>query len=256
MPRPERVYRTEAIILRRYDFAEADRLLTLYTQAAGKIRAIAKGSRKMTSRQLGHVELFTRASMLIAYGRELHVVSQAEMVEPFLALHEDLERGAYANYVAELIESFSEFDEQNEPLFNLLNHTLGWLADPDADLMLVARYFELHLLRLVGFLPSLFHCALGQEDLEQQEMYYFGVFEGGVVCTEHFHDIQRALPLPLNALKTLRYFQKQPYPVAKGLRVEPPLHATLERVLQAYIIHILERRLKSADFLRRLRRME
>jgi DNA repair protein RecO (recombination protein O) len=256
MARPERIYRTQAIILRRYDFSEADRLLTLYTQASGKIRAIAKGARKMNSRQLGHVELFTRSNMLIALGRELHVVSQAEMVESFLPLHEDLERGAYANYIAELVENFSEFDEQNTGLFDLLNHTLGWLSAPEVDLMLCGRYFELHLLRLVGFLPSLFHCAIGQEDLEPHEHYYFGVFEGGVVCAEHVNETQKAHVISLNALKLLRYMLRNPYPVVARLRIDAPLHMMVERVLQAYIVHILEKRLKSVDFIRRLRRLD
>jgi DNA repair protein RecO (recombination protein O) len=255
MPRPERVFRTEAIILRRYEFAEADRLLTLYTQSTGKIRAIAKGVRKIKSRQLGHVELFTRAVMLISLCRELHIVSQSELIEPFMPLREDLQRGAYANYVGELVESLTEFDEQHVAIYDLLNSTLGWLSDPNANLMLIARYFELHLLRLVGFLPSLFHCALGQEELEPGD-HHFAVLEGGVVCAAHLGLVRNAIPLSLPALKTLRYMQKQPYEVASKLKLDAGLHATLERVLQTYIVHILEYRLKSVEFIRRLRRVE
>lgn len=255
MPRPERIYRTEAIILRRQDFLEADRLLTLYTQASGKIRAIAKGSRKMNSRQLGHVELFTRAIMLIAHGRELHVVSQSELVEPFLPLREDLTRGAYANYIGELVENFSEFEEQNEKLFDLFNDALGWLSETECDLRLVTRYFELHLLKLVGFQPSLFRCTMGQEELEPRDQF-FAVLEGGAVCPDHVHEVQKALPLSLTALKTLRYMQNQPYSAVKLLRVNEQLHGELERTLQAYIVNILEKRLKSAEFIRRARRLE
>src|SRR5262249_30868779 len=98
MARPERSFRTEAIILRRHDFAEADRLLTIYTRKHGKKRAMAKGSRKPAGRKTGHVELYTRVMMMINGGRELHVVSQAELVEPYLPVREDLERGAYASY--------------------------------------------------------------------------------------------------------------------------------------------------------------
>ena len=255
MPRPERVYRTEAIILRRYEFAEADRLLTLYTQSTGKIRAIAKGVRKIKSRQLGHVELFTRAVMMISQGRELHVVSQCELIEPYLPLREDLQRGAYANYIGELVENFTEFDEQHEAIFDLLNHTLGWLSEPDVNLMLVTRYSELHLMKLVGFLPSLFHCAVGQEELEPRDQY-FGVVEGGVVCAHHAGKISTALPLSLTALKTLRYMQTQPYESVRKLKLDGMLHTTLERILQTYIAHTLEKRLKSVEFIRRLRRLE
>ena len=72
----ERLYRTEAIILRRADLGEADRLLTIFTPGRGKLRVVAKGARKPTSRKSGHVELFTRSNLLIARARELDIVSQ------------------------------------------------------------------------------------------------------------------------------------------------------------------------------------
>src|SRR5438105_10194756 len=127
MPRPERSFRTQAIILRRQDYGEADRLLTLFTPEYGKLRVIAKGVSKPAGRKTGHVELFTRSAMMISRGREIHVVAQAEMVEPYMALREDLERGAYPNYLAELIDFFSEFEEQNTSLFRLLDDALGSL---------------------------------------------------------------------------------------------------------------------------------
>ena len=74
------VYRTEAIVLRRSDYSEADRILTLYTPLYGKRRAIAKGVRKTTSRLGGYLELFTRVSLMLAEGRNLHIVTQAEII--------------------------------------------------------------------------------------------------------------------------------------------------------------------------------
>ena len=140
MPRPERTFRTDAIILRRQDFGEADRLLTLFTPHHGKVRAIAKGSRKPAGRSTGHVELYTRVAMMISYGRELHVVSQADLIEPFLPLRENLERGAYANYVIELLDHFNETEEVNTSLYRLLDSTLARLCEPAADLRLVTVF--------------------------------------------------------------------------------------------------------------------
>jgi DNA repair protein RecO (recombination protein O) len=106
--RRERLYRTEAIVIKRSDFFEADRLLTLYTPKLGKIRAIAKGVRKPTSRKSGHVELFTHSQLLIAKGRNLDIVTQAETVHAFRSLREDLLRTTYAFYGAELLDLFVE----------------------------------------------------------------------------------------------------------------------------------------------------
>src|SRR5437764_15490515 len=90
MTHRERQFRTPAIILKRFDLGEADRLLTLLTPRHGKIEVVAKGARKLTSAKTGHVELFTRADMLIHRGRELGIAAQAELVEPDLGLPETL----------------------------------------------------------------------------------------------------------------------------------------------------------------------
>jgi DNA repair protein RecO (recombination protein O) len=255
MPRPDRIFRTDAIILRRQDFLEYDRLLTIFTPEHGKLKVIAKGSRRIAGRQMGHVELYTRATMLVGRGRELHVVSQAELIEPFMPLREDLNRGAYATYLVELLDHFSEFEEMNKPLYDLLEAALDWLCEPQPDLQLISRYYELQLLRLVGFQPSLFRCSVGQEELEPQNQF-FGALEGGVICPEHVIFSKGALHLSLNALKTMRYLQTREYEAVRNLRLNETLHAELERTLLNYIVHLLEIRLKSVDFIRRLRRLD
>src|SRR5258706_6458598 len=90
MPLHSRVYTTEAIVLRRTDFGEADRILTLFTPSYGKVRAIAKGARRTTSRLAGHLEPFTRTQLLLATGRELDIVAQAEARERLDMLRADL----------------------------------------------------------------------------------------------------------------------------------------------------------------------
>ncbi|MBO9309273.1 MAG: DNA repair protein RecO [Chloroflexi bacterium] len=251
MPRPERLFKTQAIILRRYDYGEADRILTLLTPERGKLRAIAKGARKLTNRLSGHLELYSRVALVIAKGSDLHIISQAEQQEAFLPLHSDLLRSAYAHYIVELTDRFSEDEETHTPLFSLLNAALGWLCAPEADLALAARYFELRLLRLSGFEPSLFACAVGQEPLTARDQY-FSASEGGVICPEHTHG-RAVQPLSLTALKVLRHMARAEYDAVRHLRLTPALHAELERTLGGYLLHLLEHRLRSAEFVRELR---
>src|SRR5438045_4093476 len=103
-----RVYRCEAVVLRQRRLGEADRILTLYTPQLGKVEAVAKGVRKQTSRKAGHLEPLTLSSLLIASGRNLDIITQAETVESFLPLREDLTRLSRGMYVAELVDRFSE----------------------------------------------------------------------------------------------------------------------------------------------------
>ncbi|HEX5439629.1 MAG TPA: DNA repair protein RecO, partial [Ktedonobacterales bacterium] len=102
------VYSTEAICLRRTDFGEADRILTLFTPAYGKVRAIAKGVRRTTSRLAGHLEPFTRTQLLLAHGRDLDIVTQAEARERLEALRDDVWHATAAWYLAELVDRFLE----------------------------------------------------------------------------------------------------------------------------------------------------
>lgn len=248
----ERVYRTEAIVLRRTDFGEADRLLTALTPGRGKLRLIAKGARKPTSRKSGHVELFSHSQFLVAVGRELDIVTQAETLEPFLALREDLLRTTYAYYVAELADAFAAERDENQPLFVLVRDAFGWLCTA-RDLPLVARYYELHLLGLVGYQPQLFFCGSCQKQLAP-EVNYLSAGEGSVLCRKCGYERVGTVELSVNALKVLRFLQTREWETCRLLRLSPASHAEVERTMNHYITYHLERKLKSVDFIHRLRR--
>lgn len=248
----ERSYRTPAIILKRRDFGEADRLLTILTPEHGKVDVIAKGARKATSTKTGHVELFTRADMLIHRGRDLGIATQVEMTEPFLALREDLQRGAYANYAGELLDRFTAAgDDDLHDVFHLLLRTLQDLCTDD-DPRLVMRYYEMRLLDLVGFRPELNQCVFTHEPIQPEEQF-FSYSEGGVVSPEAAKHGTSLIPVSLLTLKLLRHMQRSPYTQVKSLKITPQLHQEVERLMLGYITFLLERRLQSIDFIRRIR---
>src|SRR5512135_827009 len=128
MPNRERSVRVEAVVLRHSDWGEADRLLWLYTRELGKVRAVAKGVRKPRSRKAGHLEPFTRVSLQLARGRDLLIITQAEMSEAFSSLRDDLLLATYAAYVVELLDRFTYEEGENRELFRLLSDTLSRLA--------------------------------------------------------------------------------------------------------------------------------
>ncbi len=251
-PRRQRLYRLEAIVLRRTDMGEADRLLTVFSREHGKLRLLAKGVRKPLSRKAGHVELFMHSSFLVAKGRTWDLVTQADTVEAYRALREDLLRTTYAYYVTELIDRFTEEGDENQALFDLLRATLRRLNAED-DPYLVARFFDLQMLSLVGYRPELFFCVRCRADLEPV-LNYFDAEAGGVLCSRCGEAMARAEPLPVNVLKVLRFLQTREYDLVRRLKLSADLRAEVERLLHRYIVHTLERNVKSADFLWTLRR--
>ena len=247
----ERTYRSEAIVLRRTDFGEADRLLTLYSRESGKIKAIAKGARKPQSRKTGHVELFMRTKFFLAKGRDLDIITQAEMIEAYPQLRADLVRATYASYAVELLDRFTVEEDKNVQLYDLLANVLSWLTTA-VDVLLVARFYELRLLSLTGFQPRLFQCVSCDEPIQEQDQF-FSAELGGLLCPDCRSVDRQARPISAIAVKVLRYLQTRPWEIVQNLHLKRPLLHELENIMHFYLTHILERNLKSVDFLHRLR---
>lgn len=247
----ERVYRSEALILRRSDFGEADRLLQLITPT-GKQRVVAKGVRKTTSRLAGHIELFTHATLLLAVGRNLDIVTQSQSIHSFATLRSDLARLSCAYYITELYDKIVQEEEENRPLFRFMVQTFTAL-DTTARLDLVLRVFELRLLHLTGYRPQLHRCAVC-EDLLTEETRRFSPLLGGALCPHHEGQDRHALPMSLNAFKLLRYLQnggeyEQPFGIVEHLSLSPVVRGEVMQLLRAYLRSLLERDLKSVTFL-------
>lgn len=256
----ERLYRVQALVLRRTDHGEADRLLTLFTPERGKIRANAKGARKPSSRKSGHVELFTHVDLMLAKGQQIDVVTQAETIDSFIALRDNLDRVSYAYYLVELVDKFSEEETENRPVFDLLLHALGWLGDEATNAEVLARFFELRLLQYVGYRPQLFSCVNCGKVIEPVENYFSaeagGILDPDCVSTQrekiagHARDAQT---ISLNALKVLRYLQTREWETVRVLKLSADVLTEVELLLQRYIVHHLERNLKSIEFVRELK---
>jgi DNA repair protein RecO (recombination protein O) len=254
VPSRERVFRTEAVVLRRGDFGEADRLLTVYSPEYGKLRLVAKGVRRPRSRKAGHLEPFTRVALLLARGRDLDIITQAEAIEHFVALREDLVRLAHAAYVVELLDRFTVQEGECQPLYRLLLETLDRLATGEAPDTAV-HYYELRLLELVGYRPELFRCLGCRAEIAPEDQF-FSAELGGVLCPRCGPGKPASRPFSLGALKVMRHYQRSSYPAARVPNIRPEVFADIERLMEEYLNYLLERRLNTPVFLKRVRRTQ
>lgn len=248
----ERSIRVSAVILRHNNYGEADRLLWLFTRERGKLRAIAKGVRKMRSRKAGHLEPFIHASLQLAAGRDLWIVTQAETVDAFLPIRENLELTAYALYVLELLDRFTYEEGEYPALFQLLLDTLKRIKQSE-DVFLAVRYYELRILDLVGFRPQLFNCVECGETIQAEDQF-FSAEKGGVLCPKCGVASSNSRRVSLETLKYLRHFQRSTYKEAKRARLTTNVKREMEDLLQYYLTYLLERGLNSPEFLRRVRK--
>jgi DNA repair protein RecO (recombination protein O) len=248
--KPPRVCQTEAIIIKRINLGEADRILTLYTPDYGKLKAVAKGTRRPKSKMGGHVELLTHSLLLLARGRNLDIVTQAQTINSFLPLKDDLKRMSCGLYISELVDSFTEEDIENRNLFQLLLDTLDRLTQSNNN-DTVLRYFELHLLNYSGYRPQLRKCANCDSTL-QPTTNYFSSSQGGVLCPDCGYHEPLARNLSLNALKVLRLWQNCDYATASRVNINSELSFELEQLMRDYIKHLLDKQVKSTAWLDRL----
>ncbi|MFL5679877.1 MAG: DNA repair protein RecO [Chloroflexota bacterium] len=251
MPIPRR-YSTDAIVLSRFDYGEADRILTLITPGGGKLKAIAKGIRRPTSRIGGSLEPFAELNVLLARGRTFDVVTQVSVGHAWLNLRDSLEGAATAWYLAELADRSLEERHASEPVFALLRRGYE-LLDAGMAPGRVARWYEMHLADELGQRPEVDRCVECDRMLEAEESFRWVPPLGGVLCQRCPGPPQSRTALSLDALKLLKAYQRLDVEALAALRLDAAVEREVETAMRDFIHHALEREARSLAFLDEVR---
>jgi DNA repair protein RecO (recombination protein O) len=177
-----RLYRDDGIVLRTIKLGEADRIVTVFTQGHGKIRAVAKGIRKTTSRFGARLEPTSRVTIQCYRGRELDTITQVETVETNRALREEYALLTHAIPMLEAVDQVTQEREPNPALHRMLSGALHTLAERRSPLVTPAFFWKL--LSLEGFHPMLDGCSRCGTDggAGDAALVAFDLDEGGTVC--------------------------------------------------------------------------
>lgn len=251
MPAPRR-YTTDAIVLSRFDLGEADRVLTLITPAGGKLKAIAKGVRRTTSRLGGSLEPFAELTVALARGRTFDVVTQVSVGHAWLRLRDDLESTATAWYLAELADRSLEERHASEPLYALLRRAYE-LLDAGMAPGRVARWYEMHLLDELGVRPEVDRCVECDRVLGSDERFRWVPPLGGVVCERCPGPPHDRAGLSLEALKVIKAYQRLDVEALAALRLAVAAEQEVETALREFVRQALERDARSLAFLDEVR---
>lgn len=236
------LYRDQGVVLRTWKLGEADRIVAIFTREHGKVRAVAKGVRKQTSRFGSRLEPTAHLSLQLFAGRgDLDTVTQVESVDRFATLRNDLDQWARACAMLEVVDQVSPDREPNPDLFDMLVRALGTLEARPTPLVVAA--FFLKVLALEGFEPRVDACvSCGADDV----LCGFSVAEGGVTCAA----CRRGPVLTEQGLAVLRQIL--------GGRLGAALNAPrsvvtdeVDRIATNLLEHHLDRRLRSVGVLGR-----
>lgn len=178
------LYRDQGVVLRTHKLGESDRIIVLMTAGRGKVRAVAKGIRKTKSRFGARLEPPGHVAMMLYEGRNLDTITQAEFLEQYRPIREDLDRMTDALALVEAVDQVAQEGEPNPPLYRMLAGALRNLSEtPRRSPVLVAGFYW-KLLALEGVAPVLDGCVrCGREE----DLVSFDSVEGGVLCREHRH---------------------------------------------------------------------
>jgi DNA repair protein RecO (recombination protein O) len=234
------VYRDSGVVLRTYRLGEADRIVVLMTAQHGKVRAVAKGVRKPKSRFGGRLEPLSHVAMLLYEGRQLDIVSQADSLDHFRAVREDLDRLTRAMALLEVVDQVAQEREANTRLYQMLVGALRTLAAQPAPLLVPAFYWKV--LAAEGMRPELDACvSCGSPG----PLVAFDVGEGGVLC----RTCRRGRAISDDAVALLRRLLGGDL---VGVLAEPASPVTHEVAVLATeaMEHHLERRLRAVTLLR------
>jgi len=251
VPIPRR-YSTDAIVLSRFDYGEADRILTLITPGSGKLKAIAKGIRRPTSRIGGSLEPFAELHVALARGRTFEVVTQVSVGHAWLNLRDSLESTATAWYLAELADRSLEERTAAEPVYTLLRRAYE-LLDVGMAPGRVARLYEMHLADELGVRPEVDRCVECDRFLEVGGRFRWVPPLGGVLCDRCPGPPHDRTGLTLEALKLLKAYQRQDVEAISALRLAAATEREVEGALRDFIRIALERDARSLAFLDEIR---
>ncbi|HHX96645.1 MAG TPA: DNA repair protein RecO [Clostridia bacterium] len=243
-----RLYKTETLVLRSVKYREADSLLTLLTKEKGKVKAIAKGVRKINSRLRGGVQLFTHNQMLLYHGRNLHTVTQSECLEAFAPLQKNMATLTAACYWCELLDTFLPWEEKESDLFALALAGFHLIALENSSL--VIRGLEIKLLAALGYQPILNHCVVCGQALKEGQMIFFSPAGGGTLCAHCQTEV--GLSLTWEVLKTWQLFQEMPFSKFMRLKISQGGLEILNRLLEKYLEYQLDYPLKSRTILEKM----
>ncbi|OGC44599.1 DNA repair protein RecO [candidate division WWE3 bacterium RBG_19FT_COMBO_53_11] len=238
-------YREEGIVIRKKDFGEADKILTIYTRDRGRVVAFAPGARRITSRKASATELFTHGIYFLSQGKEMDTITESEVLNSFYPLRDDLTKAALAFYLAELLGYLVVDSQPNYPVYRLFLESISLLSRAKRRHELWIRAFEIKALTQLGFGPELFQCSHCTEPLSAEKYFQAGL--GGMVCRECFED---GILLTDEQLLFVRDLARLNWNELSRLRFEDHHLTDAEKILGYYLREVLEKEIAAADFVK------
>jgi DNA repair protein RecO (recombination protein O) len=242
----------EGIVIRTTDYAETNKIVTLFTREWGKVGVMARGAKKTNSRLTAVTQPFTYGYFLVQRGRGLGGLQQGELISSMRSIREDIFLTAYASYVIDLTDKSTEEKKPNPFLFELLLQTLQYMNE-GYDLDILVNIYEMKMLNVLGLYPVLDQCAsCGRTEGN----FAFSIREGGLLCQYCIEKDPYHYKVSPATVRLLRLFYLLDLSRLGNISVKEETKAELKTVITAYYEEYSGLHLKTKKFLDQLDRFK
>lgn len=251
-------FTTNVINLKSYNISEADKLLLMYSKEKGLIKAVARGSKKTNSKLGGRTELLIANKMLLNKGKTLDTISQAEALNTFFNIRNDINKLFLAMYSSEIISNFGiENDPNSEEIYNLFYSFLDELSKAKTKelSMLQVIKFQLKIMNILGYSIELNNCVKCIDKLTEKEEIYFSVEQGGILCKECSTNVCKKVKVPYKIIEFLNTLLQEEFNAHTRYEelLTEKICDTCMNLLKNYIEYYSPKKFKTTEMLESIR---
>ena len=250
-------FNTEALALKKFPLGESDVIVSYLSKSKGKIRAVARGARKSGHKFAGLIQPFTYSEITFYQGgSSLLNINHIKHKFSFTQLRNDLNKMAYASYMAELIEKTAMENDPDDFIFSLLLKSFYELSKPSKDNYQIIYFnFNLKFLNRSGFKPELNKCVSCDKDISSRSKVIFSLTDGASLCTKCSTNKNNLLYIRGETREFINKLFSSGINTQKNLHISKKASQELEELIEKFIIYHLDIKLKSKEFLHMIKNM-
>lgn len=236
---------TDGLILKEQNIGEKDKLVTVLTRHNGLVRAFVRGAKSVNNRKNSSTGMFCFSKLCLYKTKESYIIDEAEPIELFFELRNDLEKLSLAQYFSELIMTLVQEDEPAEEYLRLILNSLHFLAKGKMPIEQVKAITELRLMCNAGYMPNLVACDRCGE--YETDTMYFDVEDGLLYC-ENCMSNSMLFPLDIGLIKALRHIAFSDFEKIYSFKMEEQALPDLSYITEKYLLSKLQRNFKTLEF--------
>lgn len=225
---------------------ESDRLVYVLTPRMGILRAFAKGARNTKSKLHAGTSLFSYCTFTVSENKGVYHINEAQVIEIFYDLRNDLERLTVAQYFCEVMLKTIPDGNSDAEYLRLILNCLYFLCKGKKPLLLVKSVFELRIVCVAGYMPSLIACDTCGE--YETDVMFFDCMLGALYCKNCGRDKQ-VPEIPASVVAAMRHIVFSDFKKIFSFELPPEQLQTLNRLSELYLSNCFQQRFRTLDFL-------